>query len=298
MGLRRILYVSKLLLISLLLYTIFQTAASLGNIDSVLAPSSAKAGIRPIQCEIEPTPKLSIDDFAQIIKKDPFGNSNDPAGFRKSTLPSNPVLFDRSFAQQLGLTLMGTITGSRSVARAIIKNSETNKPDFYKIGQFVGDARIESIKDDAVVLVHYGQNKILPITSWASLARVQSRPLANLTDNKAKSKALTTNITAPKSPKTRNRKKIESAQEILAKTTIKPYIVEGRKEGLEISGLENMTFAKIIGLKNGDVISAVNGHRITSKQRAYQILKKARHRKAMSLDLIRDDRQKNISFAL
>ena len=90
----------------------------------------------------------------------------------------------------------------------------------------------------------------------------------------------------------------QKPQEILAKTIFKPYIVRGQNEGLEITGLENMTFAKKIGLKNGDVISAVNGHRLTSKQKAYQIFKKARHLKTVSLDLIRDDKPKNILFAL
>ena len=195
---------------------------------------------------------------------------------------------------------MGTISGSRSVARAIIKNSETGTPDFYKIGQFVGDARIDSIEDSAVILFHEGRRKILPITSWASNSGIQRSRMASLPTNTVKSKVVAVN-TEQNSLETDIRKKMRSAQEMLAKTTIKPYIVKGCNEGLEITGLENMmvaNFAKRIGLKEGDVVSAVNGHRLTSKQRAYQIFKKARHQKRLSLDLIRDDKHKNISFAL
>jgi len=118
--------------------------------------------------------------------------------------------------------------------------------------------------------------------------------------NTAKSTAVAVNI-EQNSPETDIEKKMKSAQEMLAKTTIKPYIVKDQNLGLEITGLENMmvaNFAKRIGLKDGDIVSAVNGHRLTSKQRAYQILKKARHQKRLSLDLIRDNKPKSISFAL
>lgn len=300
MRVHRILYISKLALVCLLFYTVFKTTGSLGNIGGVLAPVSAKTSVQPIRYEAKPSLKLSIEDFAKIIKKDPFGTSNN--GTSSDRLPSNPnpIQLDSSFARQSGLTLMGTISGSSSVARAIIKNGQSNTLGFYKIGQFVGDARIDSIEANAVIVFHDGQKKILPITSWASTNGIKRSRMASLPAATGEYKVVAAKIEQNRL-ETGIRKKMKSAQEMLAKTTIKPYIVKGHNEGLQISGLENMivaNFAEKIGLKNGDVISAINGHRLTSKQRAYQILKRARHQKRLSLDLIRGNKPKNISFAL
>ena len=79
---------------------------------------------------------------------------------------------------------------------------------------------------------------------------------------------------------------------------IEPYFVDGRMEGLQITGLENISIAKNLGLKNSDVIRAVNGHRLTNKQRAYQIFKKARSQPAIDIELLRDNKTKKLSFAM
>ena len=298
MSIRRVLYISKSILVFLLLYTVFKTTASIGYMNSVLAPVSAKASTQPIQQETISLPKLSIEDYAQIVKKDPFGTSNHEAISGELRLAANPARSDSLFAQKSGLTLMGTVSGSNSIARAIIKINETDMLDFYKIGQLVGNARIDSIEANAVTLIYDGQRKILPITSWASNNHVQSSRLASLPTDPEKNKAVTANKTALDRPETGIRKKYEYVQEILAKSIIKPYIVDGESEGLRITGLEKLAFAKKIGLKNGDVISAVNGHQLTNKRKANQILKKARRQKELSLDLMREDKHKNISFAL
>jgi len=59
-----------------------------------------------------------------------------------------------------------------------------------------------------------------------------------------------------------------------------------------------MRGAEDLGLKNGDIIRTVNGHRLTSKQKAYQIFKKARSQAAMNIELLRDNETKTLSFSL
>jgi len=84
----------------------------------------------------------------------------------------------------------------------------------------------------------------------------------------------------------------------LKEATIEPHVIDGQVEGLRIANLENIKEAKELGLKNGDVIRAVNGHRLTSKQKAHQIFKKVRSQAVISLELLRDDETKKLSFDL
>ncbi len=85
---------------------------------------------------------------------------------------------------------------------------------------------------------------------------------------------------------------------MLTKAVIEPYMIDGQVEGLKITGLENIRVAEDLGLKNGDIIRTVNGHRLTSKQKAYQIFKKARSQEAMNIELLRKNETKTLSFSL
>jgi type II secretory pathway component PulC len=92
------------------------------------------------------------------------------------------------------------------------------------------------------------------------------------------------------------RTKIGCVEAVLKEAVIEPYVVDDQVEGLRIMDLENVEEAKELGLKNGDIIRAVNGHRLTSKQKAHQIFKKAMSQAAINLELLRDDESKKLSF--
>ena len=82
------------------------------------------------------------------------------------------------------------------------------------------------------------------------------------------------------------------------KVVIEPYTLDNQTEGLKITGLENMKAMQGLGLKNGDIIRMVNGHQLTSKQKAYQILKKAKSQSDINLELSRDGKTKKLSIGL
>lgn len=290
----KVLYISKLALVLVLVYVIAKTAVPFGNTDKVPAPASAHAKTKQLPIETR-LPNLSLDDYAKIAESDLFGTSSQITGSGKLTLTPDSVR--HSVSEELNLVLIGTVSGSVSVARAVIKNLKTNLSGLYKTGQVVGNARIDSIEANAVILFRNGKTERLPITSWVSKNKVSNKTVASITTNNPKRNVLRKDPTRAKTT-VGIRSKISRVEEILAKTVIRPHVVDGQTEGLEISGLENLNFANRFGLKNGDVIRSVNGHRLTSKQKAYQVFKKARTRKTVSFELLRNNKYKNISFAL
>jgi type II secretory pathway component PulC len=84
----------------------------------------------------------------------------------------------------------------------------------------------------------------------------------------------------------------------LGKAVIVPYVVKGQVEGLKITGLEGISSARDLGLKNGDIVCAVNGQRLTSKQKAFQIFKKARSQTAIDIELLRNGKSERLSLTL
>ena len=90
----------------------------------------------------------------------------------------------------------------------------------------------------------------------------------------------------------------ECVEVILNKAVIEPHVIDGQVEGLRITDLENIEEAKYLGLQNGDIFCTVNGHTLTNKQKAHQIFKKASSQAAISLEILRDNETKKLSFDL
>jgi len=169
-----------------------------------------------------------------------------------------------SAEQELGLRLVGTIAGGPITSRAVILDTATNTTRPYKIGDVVASATVESIRSDVVVLRHKGREKVL-------------------------SRHADTTATQSGSSK---------PEDIFRKATIEPHIKNGQTQGLKITGLENTPLAGMFGLRNGDVVRTVNGQNLTSKQKAFQVLQKARTQPQIRIELLRKDQVKKLAFDL
>lgn len=279
----KVFFTSKLTLVLVLLFIVVRTMLLPERVEKTLASASAPGEDGVHVNETVDLPDLSFADYAEIVERNPFGISSKRASF------------DPAVSEELGLALFGTISGSPAVARAIIKNLKTGACDLYKIGQTVEGARIEGINTDEITLAHNGEIKILRLKiaqfssnnkgTTTSYRTINEMSNAEKTDLSAR-KVHTDTITG-----------IGCVEAILNKAVIEPHVVDGQVEGLRITNLENIEEAKYLGLKNGDIISAVNGHRLTSKQKAHQIFKKTSSQAAISLKLLRDGDTKKLSFA-
>ena len=294
---RKVFFISKLTLVLVLLFTVVRTVLLPEHIEKTLDPASelGRDGVRVN--ETMSLSDLSFADYAEIVERNPFGTSGQTTGTSKWASMSNLTGSEDSISEELGLALFGTVSGSPVVARAIIKNLKTGVFDLYKMGQTVEGARIEGIDTDAVILVHNGERKILRLNIAQSGSNNNNTETPSSKTINEMSNAVRTDLSTKKAH-TDVRTKIGCVEAILKEAVIEPHVVDGQVEGLKITNLENIKEAKELGLKNGDVIRAVNGHRLTSKQKAHQIFKKARSQAAISLELLRDDKTKKLSFDL
>jgi len=293
------LFVIKLALVLILCYVVITTVLMPQHTGEIFEPSPA-VGTDNITA-VGPTSSLEapVEDYSAIVEQDIFGSSSRT---KKSLLGDNGVGPALSAEEELGIVLLGTVAGSPEISRAIIKDIKTNELSLYKTGDTVATAHIESIEKDVVVLLHQGQRKILDLGTRESAARY---PVDKQHDADNAQAALSNNAVQavetnpPSQFHTSAGAKLRDDIEImLTKAVIEPYTIDGQVEGLKITGLENIRGAEELGLKNGDIIRAVNGHRLTSKQKAYQIFKKARSQAAANIELLRGNENKTLSFPL
>jgi type II secretion system protein C len=290
---RKILSLNELALGIALAFVALRMVFILRQVSGTLLPYSAVAA--PSLFAGQPVAKSqpTTSDYAAIFEKNIFGGSTvkfEPGGNMYEAMPSAE--------EQLGLSLSGTIAGSRSVARAIIKDLKTNMFGLYKIGDTVGRATIEQIEKNSVILIHDSQRKVLKLyakgTGPRSMGSTQpNQPVVY----KQEVSEIETN--APGEPEAKTLSRLGNIETVLKTATIEPNEAGGKVEGLKIMNLGNsQKIATELGLKDGDIIQAVNDQKLTNTQMAYQVLKKARSQSTITVKLIRDGKSETLSFPL
>jgi type II secretion system protein C len=287
MCIRKLLFISKLALVLVLGYVVAGIVFTTNMMGRNPVAFSAQSPDALCANKTGDLPELSFEDYAKIAEKNPFGSSG------KLTSMS-----DSSVSEDLGLALYGTISGSVEVARAVIENLQTGVCGLYKIGQEVKGACIESIGTGTVVLLHNGQQKILKFNNAGSDSNGTGNTKIHSSQAGGRTSTVeNTNLSTERADDS-VQSRLRSVETLLADAIIEPYAVNGQVEGLKVTGLENIEAAKDLGLKNGDVIQMVNGQRLTSKQKAYQVFRKAVLQAVVDLELLRDNEARRLSFLL
>ncbi len=283
----RFLQAAKVALVVALLYAVVEAARAPFRLDTAFKPNTV-AGKEAIRSRVA----IAADDesptnYSVIVKNNVF------AGGPATANPgSSPAVGPMPSAEELGLRLIGVIAGGPVASRAIIESRDrTAQP--YKIGDAVGSTTIESIEPGRVILRHAGQRRALLLhtattTEDLTESTEDNRPMADGREGLP--------IAGERSPQASAR--LGYVEDLFRKATIEPCIESGQADGLRITGLEQTPLTTMFGLRNGDIVRTINGQCLTSKQKAFQVLKKARTQPKLDVQIVRDGETRDLSFDL
>ncbi|UCF13980.1 MAG: hypothetical protein JSW59_11260 [Phycisphaerales bacterium] len=293
---RKVLLIIKLALVLALGHVIIKTAVMPQRARVTLSPNTAGGSENHTAVNLPAVSDAPAPDYSAILERDLFGGRDTESNQAKALADERVVIAPQSEDDELGIALLGTVAGSPVVSRAIIKDLKTNVLGQYRTGDTIQTASIHSIEKDRVVLLHRGRRKVLDLRAkeFAASEAGSGRSTATV-QAKASEQA---GIKPPMRPLNAFADKIRHTAIMLPKAKVEPHCVAGEVEGLRISDLDNIGGAEDLGLRDGDVIRAVNGHRLNSKQKAFQIAMKARSQAALDIELMRDDEIKKFSLPL
>lgn len=201
---------------------------------------------------------------------------------------------------KLNLKLIATIAGDRNFARAVIENTKSRKQNLYKIGDVIDGAKIERIERNTITLAFAGSQRTLNISAPETNPTIARSDTASITGQKLNF-AKIVNITSPTHRQIyKNSKFVKNGgmQAALKALQTMPTEIDEKTKGLRITGLEKDSLARHVGLKNGDIITKINGQVPTNKRKAFQILRSARKRSKLDLDLLQGKKQRVLSFKM
>ena len=261
------------------------------------APSVGAAktpGVAQQKAQDDIDPKL-------ILERDIFGAG--PGAVAGGPGKMNAAASERAkpeIKRDLPLRLLGTVVDEKGASYAILENSATKAQDIYRVGDAIGDVRIDSIEQNRIVVVNMGVRETLdisltardiPATVVASQAPA-AEPVKTGTDEVIKlvsDSERQINVSASGAS-------VSRAAQFLSKLRVTPHVTDGQSDGLRISGLGDSAVAQLVGLRDGDVIQAVNGHVVPNQRKAAQVLRKARMLGSAEIELARGQERKTLAF--
>ncbi|NWH05640.1 type II secretion system protein N [Desulfobacter latus] len=190
----------------------------------------------------------------------------------------------------LKLELKGTITGTGSDPAAIIKAKGDRKGKLYQEGDTVDRARIKTILRGKVVLLVDGKEELLVMK--ASKSKRAGRSAAGGGDIEDLIQLSGNQVNEMKS----------QIADLRRQVRVRPHYFKGKMDGFRITSIKNdSVFYKTLGLRNGDIISAVDDHELKSiadVARIYSMFSNADGDVAADVQIKRYGKSKTIRYSI
>lgn len=185
---------------------------------------------------------------------------------------------------EMGLTLKGTITGPKEIARAIIEEKREQKS--YKIGDEVKGAVVLAIYRNKVIMDVNGQEQMLVVEEAQSKASPTSRSTPPAAPR-------------PAAPGTSGITSImKNLDKYIGSARVVPYFKGGEPYGFRVSNLKEGTMVYDLGVRSGDIIRSVNGVPIRTPEDAFNAYQEMQNEASVEVELERKGESTTITVPL
>ena len=243
--------------------------------------------------------KTKRDDYSVIWKRNLFGLTQ-----KKKDLKSilKPAIIPLS--QQI--VLKGIITKENPIDNlAVVENLLIRKEGLYKVGEIIRDAQITSISQNKVSFSYQNNVEILSLFEPAKpFGKVVVLSSPKRMEKSSILKGDHERQVVSLAPKILNlakaMKNLKDNSEVYSKISIAPVINSERKvNGYRVANIPERSLIGMMGFKDNDVITRVNGISINSPQKAFEIYRNmAKEGSTVRVRILRNGHPNILSFQL
>ena len=214
---------------------------------------------------------------------------------KETTGQSQKIDLDNLKQTELKLRLWGTVTRRNAPSYAVIEDAKTREQNLYRRGDSIQNATVKMILREKIVLAADNQDEILTM----------EKPVAS----KSRFRSGRRNLQATRLPVSSysrkimlNRDRLESAMDnlgqLMDQASIRPHIEDGRPVGISITRIKPNAIFRRMRLRNGDIITGVNGQPIESIEDAIAILENFMTSSEIQVDIKRRGRKQRLSYQI
>jgi general secretion pathway protein C len=199
---------------------------------------------------------------------------------------------------KLNLKLWGTVSGVKGGNYAVIEDVKAREQNLYRTGDAIQTATVKQIYRQKVVLTVNGKDEILQMQELQS-GKAGLRPGGPAaragTSSSASGKVRSQRISLRRSY---IEKSMEDMASLMTQVQIRPHMEGGVAAGLSLSSIKPNSIFRRMGLRNGDIITGVDGTEITTVDDALRLYENLKSASNLSVQLKRRGREKNIEYTI
>ncbi len=234
--------------------------------------------VRSIVAERPAASQDSVRDVSLIAKKNVFGALGKIA--KEAPVPTPPP------QTPLSLTLIGTFLTKGQEPYAIIEDKKKQSQDVFSLNQSIfGQATLKQILEDHVQIERDGKREILKLDDLGNAAPSGAGVSALGSDEFVVEEAELD-------------KGLENLPLLLTQARAVPYFKEGRSIGLRLFAIKNGSLYEKIGLKNGDILKAINGNSLGDISQALKLFEQLKQERSINLVLEREKQDREFKYTI
>lgn len=186
----------------------------------------------------------------------------------------------------LKLKLLGTVTGDKKEAYAVIEEAAGKRQNLYRIGDTIQKATLKMIFREKVVLRVNGKDEILGIEEIRDSQKTGGFSKRSIPESSQ-------NITLKRS---QIETAVKDVNKLMKQIRVRPHFTNGEPDGFRLTGIRPNSIFYKMGLKSGDIISGVDGKTIESVDDALKFYQNLQSSSNMQLQIKRRGRMKTIDY--
>ena len=184
---------------------------------------------------------------------------------------------------RLKLTLWGTVAVGPAFY-AVIEDQTTRQQELYETGDEIQDAQIKDIYPRKVVLVYQGKRQVLEMSEEPN-PRKQISPFA--VGKSVPPARASGGLALPEIGKTPVSSPDRAERRLAPQVKFRPHTSQGEVDGMMVYGIRPGSIFRKYGLRNGDVVQAVNQALVTTQEDAQGLFEDPESWEGATVTLIR-----------
>ena len=235
-----------------------------------------------------------LADYTAITKRNIFNSSTQEQ--EAAPVVDKKLDLEKLKQTDLKLKLWGTVTGQNKRAYAVIEDTKAREQNLYRAGDSIQKAVVKLILREKVVLKVGENDEILAMEENFGRAGRKN----------ARSSSRTSKQKLPVSRSARKiklrgdeiEKAMENLGELMEQATLRPHIEDGQAAGISITGIKPNAIFRKMRLRNGDIITGVNGNSIESVEDAVKVVEKLSSGSDIQLQIKRRGREQALDYSI
>jgi general secretion pathway protein C len=231
--------------------------------------------------EVKTKKSPPLRDYQVINGRNLFGS------VEKAAENIKPEAIETLEPTSLKIALLGTVAGNEQNAVAVIEEKKLRKQGLYRVGDSIEGAMIKMILRGKVILRVGDKDEILTMEEDLSeTGNGRSRPATS---------GEQTSIQVSRQDVEQSMQNINT---LLSQVRVRPHFRNGEADGLSISRIRpNSIFTKL-GLRNGDVVQAIDETPIQSPDDILSLYEKIKSGSTISIQINRRGQRQTINYEM